>query len=328
VLPGLRFARLAENRIARQNERGRVRARPKVKEDANVRRVSYRYQRTIARPAEVQGVGYLTGLMVRLAFRPAPPSTGIVFLRTDLGPGAWIAARVEQVTGTHRRTTLGQPPVHVSLVEHVLAALAGLRIDNCFVEVNAPEPPGLDGSAQRFVDILRRAGVVLQPARRPVWSVSQSVVVAHQGATLALHPSREELRISYLLDYGMSSPLSRQVHTQVITPEDFANDLASCRTFLLEEEAVELRRQGFGARTTPSDLLVFGRRGPIANRLRFANEPARHKVLDLVGDLSLLGVDLRGRVVAYRSGHPHNVELVRILARQMNTEVPPLPLAA
>jgi UDP-3-O-acyl N-acetylglucosamine deacetylase len=274
-------------------------------------------------------VGYLTGQTVRLWFRPAPPSTGIVFLRSDLGPETRITARAAEVTGTHRRTTLGQPPIQVGLVEHVMAALAGLRIDNCLVEVNAPEPPGLDGSSQGFVDALHQAGILLQPARRPVWKVSESVRVEHRGATLALHPSTDdELRISYLLDYGIGSPLGRQSHTQVVTPEGFANDLASCRTFLLEEEAVELRRQGFGSRTTPADLLIFGPRGPIENRLRYANEPARHKVLDLVGDLSLLGHDLRGHVVAYRSGHPLNVELVRALLRQMETEVRPLPLAA
>jgi UDP-3-O-acyl-N-acetylglucosamine deacetylase len=111
----------------------------------------------------------------------------------------------------------------------------------------------------------------------------------------------------------MASPIGRQLHTQGITPATFASDLASCRTFILESEVAELRRQGLGSRTTAADLLVFGRYGPIDNRLRYANEPARHKVLDLVGDLALLGADLSGHVVAYRSGHPLNVELVRAL---------------
>src|SRR5262249_6653209 len=147
---------------------------------------------------------------------------------------------------------LGRPPVQVGLVEHVLAALAGLRIDNCVVELNAPEPPGLDGSAQGFVDLLRQAGVVLQPARRAVWHVAEPVVVRQSGATLALHPlERDELRASYFLDYGPQSPIERQVRTVVVTPEHFADELAGCRTFLLEAEAVELRRQGLGARTTP-----------------------------------------------------------------------------
>jgi UDP-3-O-acyl N-acetylglucosamine deacetylase len=283
-----------------------------------VKRHSYRYQRTIARPAEARGVGFLTGAMIRLGFQPAPPSTGVVFVRTDIGPDACIPAVVERVTGTRRRTTLGRPPVQVALVEHVLAALAGLRIDNCYVELDAPEPPGLDGSAQLFVDIIRQAGAVLQPARRAVWTVDAPVVVRQNGATLALHPSnREGLRATYILDYGFGSPIGRQSHTQVVTPEFFASDLASSRTFLLEAEALELKRQGLGARTTPADLLVFGPDGPIDNALRHANEPARHKVLDLLGDLSLLGQDVRGHLVAYRSGHPLNVELVRVLARNL-----------
>jgi UDP-3-O-acyl N-acetylglucosamine deacetylase len=282
-----------------------------------VRRVCYRPQRTIARPAEVQGIGYLTGAQVRLCFQPAPADTGVVFVRTDLEPLARVAACVRHVTGTQRRTTLGQPPVSVSLVEHVMAALAGLRIDNCFVEVNAPEPPGLDGSARGFVDVLHGAGLRLLPASRSVWTVEAPLVLSHGGATLALHPADEGLRVSYLLDYGASSPLGRQSYTLTVTPETFANDVADCRTFLLEAEAAELRQQGLGARTSVRDLLVFGKAGPIGNRLRHANEPARHKVLDLVGDLALLGQDVCGHVVAYRSGHPLNVELVRALSLRL-----------
>jgi UDP-3-O-acyl N-acetylglucosamine deacetylase len=284
-----------------------------------VRRQNYRYQRTIARPTELTGTGLLTGASVRLRFRPAPPSTGIVLVRSDLSPAVAIPARIDRVTGTNRRTTLGRGSAQIMLVEHVLAALAGLRIDNCFVDLNAPEPPGLDGSAQQFVETLRRAGSVLQPARRSIWSVETPVLVSQDGATLALHPPEcDELRISYTLDYGLGSAIGRQHHTQVLTPESFANDLAGCRTFILEAEGVELRKQGLGTRTTTADLLVFGPHGPIDNTLRYANEPARHKVLDLIGDLSLLGHDLHGHLVAYRSGHPLNIELVRLLSRQMN----------
>jgi UDP-3-O-acyl N-acetylglucosamine deacetylase len=305
-------------------------ARGSRTEDANVKRFFYRYQRTLKRSAEVWGVGYLTGATVRLRFVPAPPCTGVVFVRTDLRPPLYLPAHVERVTGTQRRTTLGHPPGQVSLVEHVLAALAGLRIDNCHVELNAPEPPGLDGSARAFTAALLDAGVCLQGARRPVYGVEQSLVLTARGATLALHPpwtsrtsapqsADHDLYLSYFLDYGLSSPLARQLHTQALTPASFVHDLAPCRTFILEEEAAELRRLGLGTRTRVTDLLVFGPRGPIDNTLRFANEPARHKVLDLVGDLSLLGADLCGHIVAYRSGHPFNVELVRQMNQQLLT---------
>jgi UDP-3-O-acyl N-acetylglucosamine deacetylase len=276
---------------------------------------------------EVQGVGFLTGAAVRLRFQPAPPGTGVVFVRADLRSAPPIRACVDQVTGTERRTTLGPEPHQVSLVEHVLAALAGLRIDNCLVQLNAPEPPGLDGSAQRFVDILGEAGAVLQPARRGVWTVETPLTVAQNGATLTLHPGVDELKITYILDYGLSSPLGRQIHTETITPEHFASALAACRTFILEAEADEFRRRGWGACITPADLLVFGRHGPINNQVRYANEPARHKILDLVGDLSLFGHDLRGHVVACRSGHPLNIQLARDLSRQLG-ETSPAPRSA
>jgi UDP-3-O-acyl-N-acetylglucosamine deacetylase len=155
---------------------------------------------------------------------------------------------------------------------------------------------------------------VVQPCLRHGYAVTEPVVVEAGGATLTVHPDDDNgLTLSYFLNYGHGSPIGRQVHTQSLTPGSFISDLAPCRTFLLLREAEELQRQGLGKRTTTADLLVFGPSGPLDNRLRFANEPARHKVLDLVGDLALLGVDLCGQVVAYRSGHELNVELVRAL---------------
>lgn len=274
--------------------------------------VSHRSQRTIAGPAEVRGIGYLTGKLVRLRFLPAPASTGVVFVRTDLGGSIEIHAHVSNVTGTNRRTTIGDGPLGIGLVEHVLAALAGLHIDNCRVELDAPEPPGLDGSAQGFVDALKGAGLVVQKETRAVWATREPVLVELRGATLTLHPpTTHELRASYLLDYGAFSPIPPQNFTHDVTPETFAAQIACSRTFLLEQEALMLREQGIGRRTQFSDLLVFGANGPIHNRLRFGNEPARHKVLDLLGDISLCGHLVAGHLVAYRSGHPLNVELAR-----------------
>lgn len=284
-----------------------------------MKRISERAQRTIAMPAEVHGIGYLTGKNVRLRFTPAPVATGVVFVRTDLGPQARIRAEVGEVSGTERRTTLGQGPISVSLVEHVLAALSGLRIDNCLVEINAPEPPGLDGSAQPFVDTLRQAGIVVQAGRKTIWASGDSITLEHHDATLTLHPANgPRLRVSYLLDYGNRSAIARQVCTIDVTPEMFLQEIAPCRTFVTEEEAKILRQQGLGSRTKVNDLVVFGPRGPIDNRLHFANEPARHKILDLIGDLALLGDDICGHVVAYRSGHSLNVELVRELRRRLD----------
>jgi UDP-3-O-acyl N-acetylglucosamine deacetylase len=283
-----------------------------------VRRIADRYQRTLARPTDVPGVGFVTGARVRLRFRPAPAHTGVLFVRTDLpGPPAAVPARAAAVTDTRRRTTLGPAAAGVTLVEHVLAALAGLRVDNCVVELDGPEPPGLDGSAWGYVEAIHAAGIVAQNTPRPVLGVDEPVVVAGNGATIALHPADGPgLRVSYVLDYGPVGPIPRQAFTLDVTPEGFLNEVAGSRTFLLEAEAAALRAQGVGRHLTPRDLLVFGPRGPIDNTLRYADEPARHKVLDILGDLALCGFDLAGHVVAYRSGHALTVELAKVLARQ------------
>lgn len=286
-----------------------------------MRRLSSRPQRTIQQTVEVRGVGFLSGANSRVRFNPAPPSSGVVFVRTDLPGRPRIPANVHQVTGTARRTTLGRAPVQVTLVEHVLASLAGLRIDNCVVEIDCVEPPGLDGSAGAFVEALQHAGVQEQPSWRGIWGVQEAVTVQAGNATLTLHPPSEDqptgLLMTYFLDYGPVAPILRQVATFPIVPGIFRREISACRTFLLESEAAQLRLQGLGAHTTPADLLVFGANGPIENKVRYANEPARHKVLDMVGDLSLLGVDLWGHVIACRSGHPLNVELARKLSERL-----------
>jgi UDP-3-O-acyl N-acetylglucosamine deacetylase len=280
-----------------------------------VRITGYRHQRTLAATAEIEGVGFITGACVRVRFRPAAADTGLVFRRTDCPTAPPIPARADVVTGTQRRTTLGPPDRGVTLVEHLLAALAGLRIDNCLIELNGPEPPGLDGSAEGFVSALARAGTVVQTARRPIRTPLTPVVISAGGATIGLHPAAgTELRASYHLDYGVFGPIPRQTFTLDVRPGDFAREVAPCRTFVTEHEADALRTQGIGKHLTPADLVVFGDRGPIGNRLRFADEPARHKILDMIGDLALCGFDLAGHVVAYRSGHALNVELARALS--------------
>jgi UDP-3-O-acyl N-acetylglucosamine deacetylase len=283
-----------------------------------VRTLGFRPQRTLAGSVEVRGVGLLTGVPVRLCFKPASPGAGVRFVRTDLRQPAAVEARPDNVTGTARRTTLGRPPAQVTLVEHVLAALSGLRIDNCLVEVDGPEPPGLDGSAGDFVTALESVGVARQAARRWCYAPTEPVVVRSGGGTLGLYPGEGPgLTVTYLLDYGPGAPIPPQRYTAAITPDFFRRELAPARTFLLAAEAEELRRQGVGQHLTPADVLVFGPAGPVDNHLHWADEPARHKVLDVVGDLSLCGVDLAGHVVACRSGHPQNVQLAGELVARL-----------
>jgi len=288
-------------------------------------KIGQRRQRTLARQVEISGIGFVTGTPVTLRLKPAPAESGLVFRRTDIRAMEPIPARAEHVTGTARRTTLGRGPNQITLAEHILAALAGLRVDNCLLEIDGPEPPGLDGSSLAFVNAIMEAGIVLQSAWKSIWTVPEPVVLKNDGATLGFYPSASEtLRISYLLDYGNGSPIPPQVYTENLTPEVFHRELAGCRTFVLEEEALALQSQGIGRHLTASELLVFGKCGPIHNRLRKPNEPARHKMLDLIGDLALTGLGLAGHLVAYRSGHPLNIEMARTIGRiaRMNGPTP------
>jgi UDP-3-O-acyl N-acetylglucosamine deacetylase len=282
--------------------------------------IGHRPQRTLSRTVSVSGRGIVTGSEVTLCFQPAAANSGIVFQRTDRPGACPIPALASSVTDTNRRTTLGDSPNSVTLVEHVLAALAGMRIDNCTVELDGPEPPGLDGSARGFVEALLEGGIVLQTANRQRWMVPEPLTLRQGGVTLSIYPVREgELRISYLLDYGMHAPIAPQAHTETITPDSFQHELADSRTFLLEHEARELQKAGIGRHLNAGELIVFGSHGPIDNALRHPDEPARHKILDLVGDLALTGLDIAGHIVAYRSGHPLNVELARTLIRKVRT---------
>lgn len=283
--------------------------------------IGERPQRTLARSVSISGTGIVTGSKVTVSFQPAAPNSGVCFQRTDLAKASPIPALASSVSDTNRRTTLGEGANSVTLVEHVMAALAGMRIDNCLVEIDGPEPPGLDGSARGFVEALVEAGVALQDATRQRWMVAEPLVLRQGGVTLSVYPVREgELRISYLLDYGPHAPIAPQAHTETITPDSFQHELAGSRTFLLEREAVEMQKNGVGKHLSASELLVFGSRGLIDNTLRSPDEPARHKILDLVGDLALSGLDVAGHIVAYRSGHPLNVELARVLSRSVRSD--------
>jgi UDP-3-O-acyl N-acetylglucosamine deacetylase len=277
------------------------------------------------------GPGFITGAKVTVCLHPAPADTGVIFVRTDVSGHPVVPARVDFVTSTQRRTTLGGGESAITLVEHLLATLAGLRVDNCVIELNGPEPPGLDGSAAAFVDAVNAAGFDVQSSRRAIWTVKDTVTVNKAGATVSLHPldpsQGEQLLASYILDYGSGSPIPKQSHTMPVTPHTFATEVANCRTFVTEREALTLLEHGVGKHLTARDLLVYGPNGLIDNEHRHANEPARHKLLDLIGDLHLCGVDLVGHVVAYRSGHSLNVALAKELAvqaRACGAELPPL----
>jgi len=279
-----------------------------------------RKQRTLAGTAVVAGFGYWSSRDVRLEFRPAPVDTGIVFVRKDMDGSPRIPAVVAHRVEVLRRTTLQCGEARVDMVEHVMAALAGLQIDNCEVWTNEPEMPGCDGSSGTFVRALNAVGTISQSADRPTRIMDKVIHLGDEKSWVEARPPVCSLQVvKYHLDYGPASPIETSSRQTAVSPATFGADLCTARTFLLKEEAEWLRSQGLGHRTTYADLLVFGPEGPIDNQLRFPDECVRHKLLDMVGDLALAGCDLIGHFVAYRSGHSLNAELVRAVQAECET---------
>lgn len=270
-----------------------------------------RNQQTIARPAAVDGFGYWSGRDVRVEFRPASPDTGVVFVRGDLAGAPRIPATIQLRTAAQRRTNLTSGRATVEMVEHIMAALAGLHIDNCEVWVDQQEMPGLDGSSLPFVAALDSAGVVSQPALRAQRVIDAVIRLGTAQSWIEASPSpTRQTVLEYELDYGPTSPIGRQKRQFLLDPATFRRELADSRTFLLQAEAEALLSRGLGRRATTGDLLVFGPQGPLGNQLRHPDECVRHKLLDLTGDLAMAGCDLIGHFQAYRSGHQLNAEMV------------------
>ena len=273
------------------------------------------YQRTIAAPARVHGFGYWRGEDVTVEFRPAEADRGIVFVRTDGESPLSIQAVVENRIEIPRRTVLRRQGVTVEMVEHILAALRGLGVDNCEVHVNRPEMPGFDGSSHPFVEAIQSVGIQQQCLPRRYLKVTAPLRVADNHSWVEAYPS-DRLQLEYHLDYQDESPIGQQSLVLDLDDSSFCQELATARTFLTMAEAEEMRRLGIGQRVTPRDLLIFGPDGPLENELRFPDECVRHKTLDLLGDLALAGLPVLGRFIAYRSGHRQNALMVRAILSQ------------
>lgn len=263
----------------------------------------------------VQGYGYWSGQDVRVEFHPASVNDGITFVRVDQASPVLISATIDHHLETPRRTTLAHAGQRVEMIEHIMAALSGLGIDNCEVRVDAVEMPGLDGSSQPFVEALSQAGIVELAAPRRRLVVDRVIRLGDNHRWIEARPvaSGSSLTIHYKLDYGTDNAIGRQSFEIELTPASFRTELAASRTFMLKHEADGLVSQGLGTRVSPQDLLIFGDRGVIDNTLRFENECVRHKVLDLVGDLMLSGCDVIGKISAYRAGHRMHAQLVQSL---------------
>jgi UDP-3-O-[3-hydroxymyristoyl] N-acetylglucosamine deacetylase / 3-hydroxyacyl-[acyl-carrier-protein] dehydratase len=273
------------------------------------------YQFTLEKPISYSGVGLHTGKETTITFKPAPPNTGITFIRVDAPNRPTIqvtSSNVRQIEEQSRRTTLGENYYEVHTVEHVLSALYGLEIDNAMIEIDSDEPPEPeDGSVATYVEVLDKAGRLEQiDFPRKVLRITEPVSVSCFGADLAVIPC-DSLRISFTIDYG-HPVLGAQYYSIDLDPDVFRREIAPARTFCFYKDVKALQEKNLIRGGTLDNAIVIGDEG-ILNRepLRFRDEFVRHKILDLIGDLSLLGMRLQGHVISAKSGHASNVQFVR-----------------
>ncbi|MBE7464092.1 MAG: UDP-3-O-[3-hydroxymyristoyl] N-acetylglucosamine deacetylase [Planctomycetes bacterium] len=272
-------------------------------------------RQSISQAAALEGVGLHSGTAVRVNFKPAEAGTGIVFARTDLAGAPRIGLQDVWQDGLPMRTTLKRGEAEVHTVEHLLAACAGLGVTDLLVELNGPEAPGMDGSALPFAEALLKAGLKKLEGK-PLGPVAprETVRVSEGEAEMTVEPLANGLHLTYTLHYP-DAPLAQGTYELDVTPESFLKELAPARTFCLRREAETLRAAGFGKGATTQNTLVLDGAEVLENTLRFPDEPVRHKMLDLLGDLYVLGRPVRGRIRASRSGHKLNRMLAAELAR-------------
>ena len=267
-------------------------------------------QKTIARPVAISGVGIHTGKLVHLEIHPAPEGTGIVFRRTDRG-GVEIPALASEVSSVELATSLGRDDVTISTVEHLLAAVRVSDIDNLRIDLDGPEVPILDGSALPYLHLLEAAGVRWQGAPRRILAITSPITVELGGKRIRASPY-PGLRVSYAIDFAVPA-IGHQEADLVVNRESFARELAPARTFALLAEVEWLHRRGLGLGGDRDNCIVFGPEGPTNTGLRFADEPVRHKALDVIGDLALAGSPVWAHVEVERGGHQVHFSLLEAL---------------
>lgn len=302
-----------------------------------------KYQRTIKKAISFSGTGLHTGNLSTITFKPASPNSGIRFKRTDIESCPEILADIDHVTDISRGTTIGQNGIVIHTVEHVLAAITGLEIDNILVELDTNEPPVGDGSALPFAEILVNAGFEEQDYPKDYLVIEQTIAYNNneRGVDIVVVPS-DTFRITFMVDYR--NPALGTQYTALYSLEDeFLTEFAPARTFCFLSEVEKLKDQGLikGGNVDnaiviidrqidesefdrlkklfniPEDTIIGGNGILDGKQLRFHNEPVRHKALDLIGDFALLGVPIIGNVMAARSGHAANIELVKMLRKQI-----------
>jgi len=306
-----------------------------------------RKQRTIQMSQSSSGVGLHTGVQSTIAFHPAPENFGIRFIRSDIPGCPEIKADIDHVVDISRGTTIEENDVRIHTVEHALAAVSGLRIDNILIELTGKEPPVMDGSAKDFVESLLKAGIKTQKKMRKVLEITRAVNYTNPYREIDIHViPANRFRVTFMVEYPLPA-LGTQYEAIYNMQEDFAFEVAPARTFCFLSEVEMLREQGLIKGGSLENAVVIvdkeidtieinrlkelfgiehniiqGVNGILNGKvLRFKNEPVRHKTLDLIGDLALLGVPIKGHVTAARAGHASNVEFVKKLKKQYTREL-------
>lgn len=299
-------------------------------------------QHTIAKSVSISGTGLHTGQVGTLTFHPALPNSGIKFRRIDVEGCPIVEARVENVVDTSRGTTIAKDNVKVYTIEHIMAALRGLNIDNVLIDINCEEPPILDGSSKTVISVLKESGIVEQDFDRKFLKINKKIVYTHPkvGCKLIVEPA-DNFSVDVKVDYNSQVLNVQEAHLNDIS--EFESEFAPCRTFVFFQELEMLLNYNLIKGGDLSNAIVFVEKqvseddlrrvaslfhkemvsvheGGILNNatLRFENEPARHKLLDLLGDMTLLGMPVIGKVTAYKPGHFANTEFVKRIVKEMN----------
>lgn len=274
-----------------------------------------RHQQTISRPVSCSGVGLHTGQPVSMTLIPAPPDTGVVFVRHQPGGSVNLSASIRNLMPSELCTALTANGIYIKTVEHLLAALMGLEIDNAFVELDGGEVPAMDGSAGAFVRLIRSAGVTAQDRRQPYLKILRPIEVSDGKRRVAIEPA-STTKITYTIDYD--HPLiQRQSYVYDWSAAHFERDIAGARTFAFLKEVQALWSRGLAKGGSLDNTVVLSEDGVLNDSgLRYPDEFVRHKVLDMIGDLSLLGMPFIGHLTAERSGHALHSKLVESILAQ------------
>ncbi len=274
-----------------------------------------RNQQTLAAPVTCSGVGLHSGQPATMTLRPAPPNTGVVFVIRNGKASASLAASIDHLVPTELCTAIHSNGFQVKTIEHVLAALAGLEIDNVYIDVTAGEVPVMDGSAAPFVRLIQSAGLVSQNHRQPYLKIMAPIEVSEGSKWVRIEPSATP-RITYTIHYDHPS-IKTQTYTHECTANNFTQHIAEARTFGFLHEVQALWARGLGQGGTLENTVVLSEDGVVnESGLRFSNEFVRHKILDLIGDFSLLGMPFIGHISAERSGHALHNRLVKQILSQ------------